>query len=187
LCAGKMVINTLLKNQWINKKINEEDVIKSLLLPKIPLLKKTIGITPKQLASWLQHLLAENNLKYTTEIRHFMSYPQIRYAVQNGSYLIFSYMWNTIDNPYKQKDGEQDLSFKGIHHPHYCVLLKIDEEEKKVVIANPFGYQETLAFKEFWQRISLHPKYLRSSKLYLPLVETGIYMPRSCVVVSKNT
>ncbi|MEI6774678.1 MAG: hypothetical protein WCL18_08070 [bacterium] len=78
------------------------------------------------------------------------------------------------------------MLLKGVHHPHYCVLLKIDEDKKIVTIANPFGYQEELPFNEFWQRISLDPKYLHSNKLYIPLVESGIYKPRSCVIVSKK-
>ena len=79
------------------------------------------------------------------------------------------------------------MMLKCTHHPHYCILLKIDEQQTKVTIANPFGYEEELSFKDFRQRISLHPKYLHSSKLYLPLVESGFYMPRSCIIVHKNT
>ena len=47
-------------------------------------------------------------------------------------------MGNTIDNPYKFKNGKKDETLKDIHHPHYCVLLAIDEHQQKVSIANPF-------------------------------------------------
>ncbi len=101
--------------------------------------------------------------------------------------MMFSYMGDAIDNPHRMKNGKKDESFKMIHNPHYCVLLKIDENKQVATIANPFGYEEELPFKEFRERISLHPKYLRSSRMYAPLVKSGLYMPRSCVVVSKNT
>lgn len=95
-------------------------------------------------------------------------------------------MGNAIDNPYRMKHGKKDISMRDVHHPHYVVLLQIDEKRKMVTIANPFGYKEEIDFKEFRQRISLDPKYLHSNKFYLPLVEIGLYMPRTCIVISKN-
>ena len=96
-------------------------------------------------------------------------------------------MGNAIDNPYRMKNSKKDLSLKDIHHPHYIVLLGIDEKRKMAIIANPFGYKEEIDFNEFWQRISLDPKYLHSNPFYLPLVESGLYMSRTCIIITKNT
>ena len=185
-CTAKMIVDTLLRDNHISKHIDEKDIVKDLIVPKLFFIKKTLGITPNQLKSWMQALLDENKLAYTAETKYFVSYPQIKQRLRNWSQIMSSYMWDTIDNPHKTKDGQKDGMLRGVHHPHYCVLLKIDEAKQTATIANPFGYKEELPFKEFRERISLHPKYLYSNSLYSPLVKSGLYMPRSCVVVSKN-
>lgn len=95
-------------------------------------------------------------------------------------------MGDAINNPYNKQNDKKNPALKDIHNPHYLVLLSIDELTQKVVIANPFGYKESIDFKEFRERISLYPKYLNSNKIYLPLVESGLYMPRSCVIITPN-
>lgn len=186
-CAARMVVEDIFKENNIHKHIEEKDIVKDLIVPKLPFMKRLFGITPKQLASWIQNILDENKLNYTAETKYFVSYPQIKQYLKNWSHLIFSYMWDAIDNPYRMKDGKKDGIFQNVHHPHYCVLLKIDEQKQTATIANPFGYQEELPFKDFRERISLHPKYLYSNNVYLPLVKSGLYMPRSCVIISPNT
>jgi len=49
LCAAKMVVNTIYKDNNIHKRVSEADSIKSLLFPKFSLIKKAIGITPSQM------------------------------------------------------------------------------------------------------------------------------------------
>jgi hypothetical protein len=95
-------------------------------------------------------------------------------------------MGDAIDNPYRKIHGTKNLSLKDIHNPHYIVLLAIDEPRQEVIVANPFGYTQTLPFKEFWERISLDPKYVHAHSIYSLLIESGLYIPRSCVIVSKN-
>ncbi|MFA7717878.1 MAG: hypothetical protein WC875_04135 [Candidatus Absconditabacterales bacterium] len=186
LCTGKMVINAILKKSGIKKSINENDIIKEMILPRVELFKEYIGITPGELQTALQETLSEHKLPYTALEKQLISYPEIKDFLTQGSYLIFSYMGNAIDNPYKMKKGKKDMLLKDIHHPHYVVLLGIDEKRKIATIANPFGYKEEIDLQEFRERISLDPKYLHSSVLYLPLVESGLYMPRSCVIVVPN-
>jgi len=186
LCSGEMVINDILKNKW-NKKISEKNIMEKTLIPQIWLVKEYVGITPEQLQNALQEILIDYHLPYTATRKDFISYKEVKNFLEIWSYLIFSYMWDAIDNPHRTKNGKKDLILKNIHHPHYIVLLGIDEKRKIVTIANPFGYKEKIDFKQFWQRISLYPQYLHSNKLYLPLVESGIYMPRTCIIILPNS
>ena len=186
LCVGKMVINNILKNSWKETQISENSIIKKSPISKLWLMKKYVGITPWQLQKVIQEILDKHHLPYTALEKHFITYTEIKNLLEKWSYIIFSYMWDSIDNPYRTKNGKKDMSLEGIHHPHYFILLEIDERKEIVTVANPFGYIQKIFFKEFWQRISLHPKYLHSSKLYLPLVESGLYMPRTCVIVAKK-
>lgn len=78
MCVAKMVVNKIFKDNQIHKKVSEQDIIKSLLLPKIPLIQKMIGITPGQLERGIQEMLDEYTVEYTTQIAHFLSYSQIK-------------------------------------------------------------------------------------------------------------
>ena len=83
MCAAKMVVNKIFKDNEISVRVSEQDIIRSLLLPKIPLLQNMIGMAPSQLESGIQELLDEHNIDYTTKIRHFLSYLQIKKYLAN--------------------------------------------------------------------------------------------------------
>ena len=53
-CVAKMVVDDIFKKNHIQKSIDEKDVVKDLLLPKLSLMKKIIGITPKQMKAGIQ-------------------------------------------------------------------------------------------------------------------------------------
>lgn len=50
-CTAKMIMDTLLKDNHISKHIDEKDIVKDLIVPKLFFVKKTLGITPGQLKS----------------------------------------------------------------------------------------------------------------------------------------
>lgn len=74
LCAAEMVMNTIL-NQ---KKVTEDDIIKSQITPNIPLFKKTVGIFPSQLQFGIQEVIDQYALPYTATLRHLLSYREIK-------------------------------------------------------------------------------------------------------------
>jgi len=50
-CTAKMIVDTLLRDNHISKHIDEKDIVKDLIVPKLFFIKKTLGITPNQLKS----------------------------------------------------------------------------------------------------------------------------------------
>ena len=187
LCSGKMVLNAIIKQNKGNEKIQEKNISDKIFLSQIEVIKEYIGVTPGQLEIAIQEIISEHALPYTAIQKTMLSYEDMKAFVEAGAYIICSYMGNSIDNPYRTKNGHKDHLLKNIHHPHYVVILAINEQTKTITLANPFGFEETIPLQDFRARFSLYPKYLNSRKIYNFLVETGIYMPRSCVIVTPNT
>ncbi len=64
---------------------------------------------------------------------------------------------------------------------HYGVLIGINEIEKKVLIANPFGKLEEMPIEEWWNRFSLLPQFLTTFQIYL--VKLRLLKPRTAFII----
>lgn len=103
-----------------------------------------------------------------SEMIEDISYEEIKKSLERENPVIF--LFATIDEFHPPK---QTL--------HFAVIIGIDEVEKKVTIANPFGRIEKMDILEWWDRFSLHPRY--TAKMYRAFVKLGLLKPRTAFVI----
>ena len=122
---------------YLGKKVDEETILREFPLGYL-------GATPSKVIKAFEKYIADYRMKYL--VRSKDSVLNIVDAqLKNGIPIPFLYLTvNDFDKPNLVS--------------HYSIIIGIDKEQGKVVIANPFGYEEIIEVDELLRKMAFKIK-----------------------------